>query len=131
MELSGPCYAPAVSWSGAVVAICRLEAGGDEGAFVTGRNWRHDPVDRRVLELTQATELERIWEELPDLESMRCHIPRHGIEVSRDGLLVLRAAICFECNNASIATPQGYDMRAFDGASAEAVGLHRLLESLL
>lgn len=108
-----------------------FELVGEGGPFVTGRSNEFRTGRSGQLVEPQISELELLWNALPVADQDRCHVPRIGFEVSRDNVLQLRAAVCYECSNISIRLPAEDVWRAFDPESAEAQRVLQILSSAL
>lgn len=71
----------------------------------------------------------RLWRALPSAEQMRCHMPRYALRFYATGVLLLEAALCFECNNISILRKGRREWATFDGQASPAQELLALLRS--
>lgn len=85
-----------------------------------------------TLSAADAEDLIRLWNDLPEGDAMRCHIPRHGIQLLSGSEAIFSAAICFECNNIRICGPlSDTDWRTFDAGSPAGKALKDALERWL
>jgi len=82
-------------------------------SFPVLRRKRCSPVDAdRILEL---------WNALPEGEGARCHLPGFALELRQAGEAIFVAALCWECNNVSIAGREAViEKRLFDASSKPA-----------
>ena len=88
-------------------------------SFPVLRRKRCSPVDAdRILEL---------WNALPEGEGARCHMPGFALELRQAREAIFVAALCWECNNVSVAGREAViETRLFDATSREAQELLEL-----
>ena len=103
--------------------IVAFELSTHDGDFQTGDRLQFQVLRSGSLPELSISEFERLWDELPAGQQARCHDPHIGFEVHRDAVLVLRAALCFDCSNISTRSPDGHDWRVFDPSSMQAQAL--------
>jgi hypothetical protein len=84
-------------------------------------------VARHQCSREEAALVIALWNQLPDAEPVRCHVPGFAIEVLLGPEVVFTAALCWQCHNASMAGRlAGESWRRFDAESDQALQLLRL-----
>ena len=111
--------------------IVAFELSMHDGDFQTGDRLQFQVLRSGSLREASISEVERLWDDLPEGEQARCHDPHIGFEVHREAALVLRAALCFDCSNISTRSPDGDDWRVFDPSSRQAQALLKALVEAL
>jgi hypothetical protein len=108
-----------------VVDLCGLDFG--PGDFET-RGAAAPAVNVAGVEVQRIAELFRT---LPPGEEARCHMPPFGLRFVSAGKIVCEASICWECTNV-YGRVEGRDISyGFDGSSAGARELLRILERVI
>jgi hypothetical protein len=98
--------------------------------IVTTSGWCFAVSREALCTDAQAAVLVSLWDRLPPGETARCHIPGFAIQLSHQGRVVFTAALCWKCNNISIAGDLASEnWRAFNAESVEAIELLRLCET--
>jgi hypothetical protein len=96
-----------------------------------GTHWKFQIVGHGACDSSQAAQLVRLWNALPEGMTARCHMPGYAFQLLLDGEIVFTAALCWQCNNVSfagrLATGTG---RTFDGSTEQAIELLRLCEAV-
>ncbi|WP_309716339.1 hypothetical protein [Armatimonas sp.] len=64
-------------------------------------------LEARSFEGTLAQHLATLWQALSGKEWMRCHIPVYGMAFYDEAGLILKASLCWECNNIYLHFPDG------------------------
>ena len=97
----------------------------------TGGGWRTSILSMAVCDTAQEQLVLQLWNDLPDGERIRCHVPGFGMQGFLDGEVVFKAALCWHCHNISIggrlATIGG---RTFDSNSVPGRRLLNLYQSV-
>src|SRR5262249_14652523 len=82
--------------------------------------------------LVQNASLIELWNALPNAEQARCHIPGFAIQLLRGPHPVFTAALCWKCNNISLAgSVATLSWRKFDASSQSAQRLLVLCEEVV
>ncbi len=94
-------------------------------AFIsTGQHWQFPVIARYQCTQEQAELVIALWNQLPDSEQMRCHVPGFAIEVLLGPEVVFTAALCWECHNVSIGGRLAQDSwRTFTDPGGKLLGL--------
>ena len=99
--------------------------------FQTGKAWRFAVLYRSKVTALQCQMILQVWSRLPPGEEARCHTPEIGLRFLKGEEEVMRAALCFTCNNISIRTAAGDEWLAFDAEAGSSRSLLRQLHSHL
>ncbi len=92
-----------------------------------GENIEYPVVARHQCTREEAASVIALWNQLPDSVQARCHVPGFAIEVLLGTEVVFTAALCWTCNNVSIAGRLSKAAwRTFDAESDQALRLLRL-----
>lgn len=92
--------------------------------------WGH-VRERHLLSGDEAQRVIHLFRGLEPGESARCHMPPWGLALYEREALLFTATLCYVCSNAYIYSNGVRDLRAFDPAGPNAVGLRQLLRQHL
>ena len=113
------------AWLGALVR--KLSRSSRDALVRTGEYWQFPVVVRHQCSQEEASLVIALWNQLPEGMQARCHVPGFAIEVLLGPEVVFTAALCWQCNNASMAGRLAKESwRTFDAESGEALRLLRL-----
>ncbi len=75
-------------------------------------------------------EIGELWQRIPTAEQKRCHVPPYGLRFYREGILFLKATLCWQCNNIHLTEWGESCYSTFDAHNADAQRLLEILKTI-
>jgi hypothetical protein len=102
------------------------------GVLSISATWKFGILRQGDCTAEQAGLIQSLWNDLPEGETARCHLPGFAIQAVVKGEPVFSAAICWTCNNVSIGGSMATQTwRTFDAESPEALRLLALCQEVV
>lgn len=103
-----------------------------ENTIATSGQWCFHIKRTATFTETECVALVSLWDQLPGGETARCHLPGFAFQLMLEEQAVFIAALCWQCNNASIGGSLASESwRTFDASADSAIKLLSLCQNAI